>query len=92
MPQISLDFARLYRSLKVQEELLLLLSSQYEETRINEADDTPSAVLLDAPLVPEYKSRPRRLLNTAITLGAVFLLLCAIIILYERYREQDLTV
>jgi uncharacterized protein involved in exopolysaccharide biosynthesis len=89
MPQISLDFARLYRSLKVQEELLLLLASQYEETRINEADDTPSAVLLDVPQVPEYKSRPKRLLNTAIATAAALLLICAIIIIGERYREQE---
>ena len=89
MPQISLDFARLYRSLKVQEELLFLLASQYEETRINEADDTPSAVLLDTPMVPEYKSRPKRLLNTAIATAAAFLLVCAIIIIAGRYREQE---
>ncbi len=89
MPQISLDFARLYRSLKVQEELLLLLTAQYEESRINEADDTPSAVLLDTPTLPEYKYRPKRALNTLIaTLGAL-LLVCVVIVLAERFREQN---
>ncbi|MBW7996060.1 MAG: hypothetical protein FVQ81_05695 [Candidatus Glassbacteria bacterium] len=89
MPQISLDFARIFRDLKVQEELLLLLTAQYEETRINEADDTPSAVLLDEPVVPEYKYRPRRLLNTAIASAAALLLVCVAIVLAERYREQN---
>lgn len=89
MPQISLDFARIYRELKVQEELLVLLTAQYEETRINEADDTPSAVLLDEPAVPEYKHRPKRLLNTLITTLAAFVLVCIALVLTERYREQN---
>jgi uncharacterized protein involved in exopolysaccharide biosynthesis len=92
MPQISLDFARIYRTLKVQEELLLLLTAQYEEARINEADNTPTAVLLDTPSLPEYKYRPKRALNTLIaTLGAL-LLVCVVIVLTEHYREQNRTV
>ncbi len=89
MPQISIDFARLYRSLKVQEELLLLLTAQYEESRINEADDSPTAVLLDTPELPEYKYRPKRLLNTLIATIGALLLVCIVIVLTERYREQN---
>ncbi len=89
MPQVSLDFARLYRSLKVQEELLLLLTAQYEEARINEADNSPTAVLLDTPELPEYKYRPKRLLNTLIATVGAMLLVCIVILLGERYREQN---
>jgi len=86
LPEIGLDFARLYRSLRIQEELYLLLSAQYEETRLNEADNTPAAVLLDEPQVPEYKYRPRRLINVLISVGAALVLLVAWIVLEDRSR------
>ncbi|MFH1071400.1 MAG: Wzz/FepE/Etk N-terminal domain-containing protein [Candidatus Glassbacteria bacterium] len=86
LPEIGLDFARLYRSLRIQEELYLLLSAQYEETRLNEADNTPAAVLLDEPQVPEYKYRPRRMINVLISVGAALVLLVAWIVLEDRSR------
>ncbi|OGG02017.1 MAG: hypothetical protein A3F83_16710 [Candidatus Glassbacteria bacterium RIFCSPLOWO2_12_FULL_58_11] len=86
MPGIALDFSRIYRSLKLQEELFLLLSAQYEETRINEADDTPSAIVLDEARIPEYKYRPRRLLNIGITVGAALILAMIFVVLGERLK------
>ena len=87
MPGVALDFSRIYRSLKLQEELFLLLSAQYEETRINEADDTPSAIVLDEARLPEYKYRPRRLLNIGITVGAALILAMIFVVLGERLKS-----
>lgn len=92
IPGIALDFARLYRAVRIQEELFLLLSAQLEETRINEADDTPSAVLLDEPVIPEYKSRPKRLLNILITTTAAFILCSVFVVLGERRRSYSTTI
>ena|GEM_PF-2650001 len=89
IPAIALDFSRLYRAVKMQEELFLLLSAQLEETRINEADDTPSAILLDEPVIPEYKSRPKRLLNILITTAAAFILCSVFVVLGERRRSSQ---
>jgi uncharacterized protein involved in exopolysaccharide biosynthesis len=89
IPGIALDFSRLYRGVRIQEELFLLLSAQLEETRISEADDTPSAILLDEPVIPEYKSRPKRLLNILVTTAAVFILLSFFVVLGERRRDSS---
>jgi uncharacterized protein involved in exopolysaccharide biosynthesis len=52
----------------------MLLSAQYEEARINEMDDTPGAIVLDPAMVPEYKVRPKRLLNILISTGMAFII------------------
>lgn len=92
IPGIALDFARLYRGVRIQEELFLLLSAQLEEARINEADDTPSAVLLDEPVIAEYKSRPKRLLNILITTAAAFILLSVFVVLGQRRRTDTMNI
>ncbi|MBN2288601.1 MAG: hypothetical protein JXQ83_04660 [Candidatus Glassbacteria bacterium] len=69
VPGIALAYTRLFRSVKIQEEMFMLLSAQYEEARINELDDTPGAIVLDPAVVPEYKYRPKRLLNVMISTG-----------------------
>ena len=74
IPTISMAYTRLYRSVKIQEEMFMLLSAQYEEARINGTDDTPGAIVLDPAIVPEYKSRPRRLLNILISTAAAFVI------------------
>ena len=74
IPNISLSYTRLYRNVKIQEEMFMLLSGQYEEARINEMDDTPGAIVLDPAVVPEYKSRPKRLLNILISTAAAFVI------------------
>jgi len=74
IPNISLSYTRLFRSVKIQEELFMLLSAQYEEARINEMDDTPGAIVLDPAVVPEYKFRPKRLLNIIISIGMAFII------------------
>jgi len=92
IPGIALDFSRIYRAVRIQEELFLLLSAQLEETRISEADDTPSAILLDEPVVPEYKSRPKRLLNILITTAAAFILCSFFVVLGERRTTSSMDI
>lgn len=75
LPEISLAYTRLYRQKKIQEEMYLLLSAQYEEARINETDDTPNAIVLDPAVVPEYKYKPKRLLNIAIATAIALVLM-----------------
>ena len=90
LPEIALSFTRLYRAVKIQEEMFLLLSAQYEEARINELDDTPGAIVLDPAVVPEYKSRPKRLLNIMISTGAVFIIcMTFLIVFYGIPRDED---
>src|SRR5438445_10139339 len=47
VPTLVLEYARLLREVKVQETLYSMLISQYEQAKIAEARDTPSAQILD---------------------------------------------
>lgn len=61
LPETGLELARLVREVKVQEQVFILLTAQYEEARIDEARDVVTVDVLDYGVPPERKSRPRRL-------------------------------
>jgi uncharacterized protein involved in exopolysaccharide biosynthesis len=60
VPKLGLELARLTRDLKIQEAIFELLSSQYEQAKIQEAKDTPTIQVLDRAVPPEKRSRPKR--------------------------------
>jgi uncharacterized protein involved in exopolysaccharide biosynthesis len=60
LPEVSLEYARLYRDVKVQEAIFELLTQQYEQAKIMEVKDTPTVQLLDRASPPEKKTSPRR--------------------------------
>lgn len=70
LPSTGLELVRLIRETKIQETLYTLLTQQLEQAKIAEAQDTPTVKILDRAVVPEWKSRPNVVLNTAIA-GAV---------------------
>ncbi|RPI03210.1 MAG: hypothetical protein EHM72_02080, partial [Calditrichaeota bacterium] len=47
IPTIGLEFARLFRSVKIQEMLLEFIYPQYEQAKIQEEKDTPTVQILD---------------------------------------------
>jgi uncharacterized protein involved in exopolysaccharide biosynthesis len=62
LPEISLEYARIYRDLKIQEVIYELLTQQYEQAKIMELKDTPSIQILDKASPPEKRSWPKRAL------------------------------
>ena len=78
LPDVSLQYARLVRDIKIQQTLFELLSRQYEMARIQEAKDTPAVQVLDAAKVPERKAKPRRAMIVAVSTSAsVLIAICA---------------
>ena len=78
LPRLNSDLAKLMRSRRVLENTYTFLSSHLEETRIEEARDTPTVDVLDPPLVPEEKSWPQRtwtVLGVFISVGVFSLVL-----------------
>ncbi|HWP83570.1 MAG TPA: Wzz/FepE/Etk N-terminal domain-containing protein [Terriglobia bacterium] len=69
LPLLGVTYADLYRRTKIQETVFELLTQQYELAKVQEAKETPSVKVLDAPAVPEKKSFPPRLL--IVVLGMV---------------------
>ncbi|MCS6295228.1 MAG: hypothetical protein H8K09_03225 [Nitrospira sp.] len=66
VPDLALQFGRLFRQVKVQETLFTLLTSQHEQAKIAEARDTPTVQVLDPAVPADKRSRPRLLLNLAV--------------------------
>jgi uncharacterized protein involved in exopolysaccharide biosynthesis len=66
VPELALQYGRLFRELKVQETLYTLLTSQYEQAKITEARDTPTVQVLDPAIPADRHSRPRLLLNASL--------------------------
>lgn len=60
IPSLGMGAARLYRDVKVQEQVFSLLMAQLEEAKIEEAKDVPTVEVLDLAVPPEHKERPRR--------------------------------
>jgi len=62
LPLLGVEWADLYRRMKIQETVYELLNQQYELARIQEAKEIPTVNVVDPANVPEKKSFPPRLL------------------------------
>jgi tyrosine-protein kinase Etk/Wzc len=78
LPDIGLQYARLFRELVLQEKILEFLLPQYEQAKIQEAKDTPTVQVLDPAVTPENKSRPKRAI--IVSVAGLFALFISIVI------------
>jgi len=70
LPELSLEYARLLREVKIQEAVYELLTQQYEQAKIMEAKETPTVQIIDRASPPEKKSGPKR--SKIVILSALF--------------------
>lgn len=61
LPILGVPYADKLRRLKVEDAVFETLTKQYELAKVQEAKEIPSVKVLDAPVVPEHKSFPPRL-------------------------------
>lgn len=87
VPDLALQFGRLFRQVKVQETLFTLLTSQHEQAKIAEARDTPTVQVLDPAIPADKRTRPRVLLNTAIA-GVLALIIGTLVAYFLDYRAR----
>jgi len=72
LPLLGVEWADLYRRMKIQETVYQLLNQQYELARIQEAKEIPTINVVDPANLPEKKSFPPRLpLIVALTFFSV---------------------
>ena len=80
LPLLGVEWADLYREVKVEETVFQLLTTQYELARMEEARETPVLNVVDPANLPERKSFPPRLVLiiastfVCVSLGAVWIL------------------
>jgi uncharacterized protein involved in exopolysaccharide biosynthesis len=88
IPELGLEYKRIYRQLKFNETLYEIMIKQYEIARIDESKDAALVQTIDKAMPPEKASTvrlfPRRkaLLYTFLS----FLFSCFLAILIEKYR------
>jgi capsule polysaccharide export protein KpsE/RkpR len=84
LPDVYLEYLRLFRDVKIQEAIFELLTQQYEQARIMELKDTPTVQFLDRASPPEKRSFPRRtvIVVFAFVLSIVFNVFLAFTIEY----------
>lgn len=89
LPLLGVTWADLYRNSKIQETVFEVLTQQYELAKVDEAKETPSIKVLDAPIVPERKSFPPRGLIT-LFFGFLFLGVAVIGLFFRsQWNETD---
>jgi len=77
-PRLQLQMARLARELRVQEEVVLALTRQFEMAKVEERRDVPVLNVLDPAEPPAFRSSPRRMplalagLLLGLAVGAAF--------------------
>jgi len=92
IPDLAVEYARLFRELTIQELLFEYLTQQYEQARIEEKQDTPILQVLSRAKVPEKKSRPKKLVITILTVAGALILSCVWVLgeaVLTRMREEQ---
>ena len=83
VPEIGKELAVLYREVKIQNEVYILLQQQYYKEKIQENRDLPTVEVLDEAVPPNKKSAPKTIASTLA--GAIFsFLLMTIIVLFKK--------
>ncbi len=87
LPALSLEYYRLQRELRIQQEVSDLLLQQVEQARLQEASDIPTLQILDHPQLPTMPVwPPKKLIVVGATLIG-FLCLCLIVLVVDFYRR-----
>jgi len=93
VPELGMQLSKLLRTVKIKNEVFLLLQQQYYKERIQENRDVPTIDILDEAIPPEKKSAPRTVYTTFVSSIFVMLLVSTIIIFRERkislFKKED---
>jgi capsule polysaccharide export protein KpsE/RkpR len=89
LPRLAVQYADLYRRVKVQEAVFELLTQQYEMSRLEEAKDVPVVRVIDPPGIPEKKSYPHRVILSGVLTLLAFAATSMFLLLRERWANVD---
>lgn len=84
VPELGKEMATIWREVKIQNEVYMLLQQQYYKEKIQENRDLPTVEVLDIAIPPLRKSSPKVVMSTI--LGGIFsfLLMCLIVLISEK--------
>jgi len=88
LPDLGLEYGRLYREVQLQNKILEIILPQYEQAAMEETKNIPSLQIVDEPKVALNKAKPKRSLIVIATTFMAFIL-SVLYVLFE-YRTRDL--
>lgn len=86
-PELMMNFYRLLAEVDKQKKILSILLPMYESSKIEEKREIPTILVLDSPLVPEKKSKPKRLTTIAVVFMLGIFLSGAFLIAREKWKQ-----
>ncbi len=84
VPELGMQLSKLLRTVKIKNEVYLLLQQQYYKERIQENRDVPTIDILDEAIPPKRQVSPRLIYNTFVGSIFAFLLLSLVFIVKEK--------
>jgi tyrosine-protein kinase Etk/Wzc len=84
VPELGMELSKLMRTVKIKNEVYLLLQQQYYKERIQENRDVPTIDVLDEAIPPEKKASPRIIYSTSVSFVFILLLVSSFFILREK--------
>ena len=84
VPELGMQLSKLIRTVKIKNEVYLLLQQQYYKERIQENRDVPTIDILDEAIPPEKKVSPRLIYSTFISSIFVLLIVSSFFIFREK--------
>ena len=88
VPELGMKLAKLMRTIKIKNEVYILLQQQYYKEKIQENRDVPTIDVLDEAIPPNKQISPRLGYNTVV--GSVFVLL--IVSLFFVIKEKKISI
>lgn len=88
VPELGMRLSKLLRTVKIKNEVYLLLQQQYYKERIQENRDVPTIDVLDEAIPPDKQVSPRLIYSTIV--GSIFVLL--IVSTFFIIREKKISI
>ncbi|MDH7514163.1 MAG: Wzz/FepE/Etk N-terminal domain-containing protein [Clostridiales bacterium] len=91
-PELEIEFDRLKRSVKVQEEVYITLKKQLELAKIEEQEKKPVIEIIERAAPPLFKSKPRTKMNVILAgfLGGVMFVVLAFVVEFFSKSKANL--
>jgi uncharacterized protein involved in exopolysaccharide biosynthesis len=90
-PADELEDARLQREVLMNQEIMIQLQKQYEIAKIDEARDIPVLDVIDLPMKPIEKSKPKRRLIVLVGGVAAIFFAMLVVVFYDMFLEKKAT-
>lgn len=89
IPELGLEYARLYREVLLQQTLLEFILPQYEQAKLQEAKNTSTVQVLDHAVPPVLRSKPKRAITILLVTFVVLILCVSFVFTIEHFQHMS---